>query len=97
VHVNLYLICTHSQLQDVYPSPNIIRVIKSRRWRWAGQVAIIGERRGPYRGFVGKPEGNWPFGRHGLRWEDNIKMDLQEMRSGGGGMDGIDLAKDRDR
>jgi hypothetical protein len=60
-----------------------------------GHIARIGERRGVYRGLVGKPEGKRPFGRTGRRWEDNIKMDLQEV--GSGGMDWIDLAQDRDR
>jgi hypothetical protein len=59
--------------------------------RWAGHVASIGERRGVYRIFVGKPEGQRPFRRPRCRWEDNIKMDLQEVRCGG--MDWIDLAQ----
>ena len=63
--------------------------------RWAGQVARMGERRGVYRGLVGNPEGNRPLGRPRRRWEDNIKMDLQEV--GCGGMDWIELAQDRDR
>jgi hypothetical protein len=54
-------------------------MIKPRRMRWAGHVARRGERRGVYRGLVGKPEGKRPFGRSRLRWEDNIKMDLQEV------------------
>jgi len=69
--------------------------MKSRRMRWAGHVARMGERRGVYRVWVGKPEGNRPLGRPMRRWEDNIKMDLQEV--GCGGMDWIDLAQDRDR
>ena len=64
---------------DLYSSPNIIRVIKSRRMRCVGHVARIGERRGVYRVLVGKPKGKRPFGRPKLRWEDNIKMDLQEV------------------
>ena len=71
------------------------RMIKSERIGWAGHVARIGERRGAYRVLVGKPEGKRPFGRTRSRWEDNIKMDLQE--EGCGGMDLIDLALDRDR
>jgi len=63
--------------------------------RWAGRVACKGERRGVYRGLVGKPEGKRPLGRPRHRWEDNIKMDLQEV--GCGGMDWIDLAQDKDR
>jgi len=64
---------------DLYSSPNIVRVIKSRRMRWAGHVARIGERKGVYAVLVGKPEGKRPLGRHRSRWEDNIKMDLQEV------------------
>ena len=63
--------------------------------RWAGHVARIEERRGVYRVLVGKPEGKRPMGRPRRRWEDNIKMDLQEL--GYGGMDWIELAQDRDR
>ena len=62
---------------------------------WAWRVARMGERRGVYRVLVVKPEGNRPLGRPGRKWEDNIKMDLQEV--GCGGMDWIDLAQDRDR
>jgi len=65
------------ELNDLYCSPNIVRVIKSRRMRWAGHVARMGERRGVYRVLVGKPEGKRPLGRPRRRWEDNIKMDLQ--------------------
>ena len=74
---------------------NIVRVIKSRRMRWAGHVARMGERRGVYRVLVGKPEGKRLLGRPRRRWVDNIKMDLQEV--GYGGMDWIELAQDRDR
>jgi len=83
------------ELNDLYSSPNIIRLIKSRRIRWAGHVAPMGERRGVYRVLVEKPEGKRPFGRPRCRWEDNIKMDLQEARCGG--MEWIKLAQDRDR
>jgi len=62
-----------------YSSPNIFRVIKSRRMRWAGHVVRIGERKGLYRVLVGKPEGKRPLGRPSRRWEDNIKMDVQEV------------------
>jgi hypothetical protein len=73
----------------------MVQVIKSRRIRWAGNVARMGEGRGVYRVLVGKPEGKRPLGRPRYRWEDNIKMDLQEV--GCGGMDWIELAQDRDR
>ena len=79
----------------MYSSPNIVWVIKSRRMRWAGHVACMGERRGIYRVLVGKPETKRPLGRPRHRWEDNIKMDLQEV--GCGGMDWIELAQDKDR
>jgi hypothetical protein len=71
-------------------APNIIRVIKSIRLRWAGHVARMGARRGAYRALVGKPEGTRPLGRLRRRWEDNIKIDLREV--GWGGMDWINLA-----
>jgi hypothetical protein len=66
-------------LNDLCCSPSIIRVIKSRRMRWAGHVVRRGERRGLYRILVGKPKGRRPLGRPRPRREDNIKMDLQEM------------------
>ena len=80
---------------DLYSSPNIVWVIKSRRMSWVGHVAHMGERRGVDRILVGKSEGKRPLGRPRHRWEDNIKMDLQEV--GCGGMDWIVLAQDRDR
>ena len=64
-----------------------MRVIKSRRMRWAGHVACMGERRGVYRVLVGKLEEKRPFGRPRRIWEDNIKMDLQEVGCGGMGLD----------
>ena len=68
----------HSEERNNMYSPNIFQVIKSRRMRWAGYVARIGERkRGVYRVLMGKPEGKRPLGRHSCRWEDNIKMDLK--------------------
>jgi hypothetical protein len=82
------------ELNDLYCSPNIVRVIKWRRIRWTGHVALMGERRDVYRGLVGKPEGKRPLGRPRRRREDNIKMDLQEV--GYGDVDWIELAQDRD-
>ena len=67
----------------MYCSPNIVGVIKSRRMRWTGHVACIGESRGVYRGLVGRPEGKRPVGRPRHRWEDNIKMDFEEVGCGG--------------
>jgi hypothetical protein len=84
----------NKELYALYFSPNVIRVIKSRRLRWAGHVARVGERRCAYRALVGKPEGRRPLGRPRRRWEDNIKMDLEQV---GWGMDCIDLDQDRDR
>jgi hypothetical protein len=85
----------NEELIDLCSSPNIVRVIKSRRMRWAGHVARTGERRGVYGVLVGKPEGKRSLGRPGLRWEANIKMDLQAL--GCGGMDWIELAQDKNR
>jgi len=72
----------------------VLIVIKSRM-RWAGNVARMGEERGVYRVLVGKPEGKRPVGRPRRRWEDNIRMDLQEV--GCGYMDWIGLVQDRDK
>jgi len=83
------------ELNNLYCSPNIVRVIKSRRMRWAGHVARMGEGRGVYRFLVGKPEERRPLGRLRCRWEDNIRMDLQEV--GCGYVDWMELAQDRDR
>jgi hypothetical protein len=66
-------------IRSLYSSPNIVRVIKSRRMRWAEHVARMGEGRGVYSVLVGKPEGKRPLGRPRRRWEDNIRMDLQEV------------------
>jgi hypothetical protein len=82
-------------LNDLYTLPNIVRVVKSGRMRWAGHVARMGEERGVHRVLVGKPEGNRPLGRPRRRWEDNIKMDVEEV--GGGRGDWMELAQDRDR
>jgi len=69
-------------LNDLYSSPSTFRAIKSRRMRLAGHVARLGERRRVFRVLVWKPEGKRPLGRHRLRWEDNIKMNLQEVGCG---------------
>jgi hypothetical protein len=79
----------NEELNDLYSSSNIVRVIKSRRMRWAGYVARRGERRGVYRVLVWKPEGKRQLGRPRRRWKDNIKIDLQKV--GCGGMAWIEL------
>ena len=68
----------NEELSDLYSLPNIVRVVKSRRMRWAGHVARMGEGRVVHRVLVGKPEGKRPLGRPRRRWEDNIEMDLQK-------------------
>jgi len=83
------------ELNDLYSSPNIVQVIKSRRMRWAGHVTHMGEERGVYRVLLGKPEGRRPLGRPRHRCVDNIRMYLQEV--GCECMDWIGLAQDRDR
>ncbi|KAJ4441278.1 hypothetical protein ANN_11132 [Periplaneta americana] len=85
----------NAELHSLYSSHDIIRNIKSRRLRWAGHVARMGESRNPYRVLVGRPEGKRPLGRPRCRWEDNIKMDLREV--GYDDRDWINLAQDRDR
>jgi hypothetical protein len=85
----------YMKLNDLYSLPNIVQVVKSRRMRWAGHVARVGEDRGVHRVLVGKPEGKRPLGRPRRRWEDNIKMNFQEV--GGGCGDCMELAQDRDR
>jgi hypothetical protein len=75
----------NEELRDLYYAPNIIRIIKSKRMRWAGHVARMGEKRNSYRLLVGKPEGKRPIGRSRRRLVDNIKMDLEEI-----GWDGVD-------
>ncbi|KAJ4446958.1 hypothetical protein ANN_13660 [Periplaneta americana] len=85
----------NTELHALYSSPNIIRNIKSRRLRWAGHVARMGESRNAYRVLVGRPEGKRPLGRPRRRWENNIKMDLREV--GYDGRDWINLAQDRDQ
>jgi hypothetical protein len=84
----------NKELNDLYSSQNIIRVIKSIRMRWAGHVARMGEKRGAYRILVGRPEGRQRLRRPRRRWEDDIKMDLQGV---GWGMGWIELAQDRDK
>jgi hypothetical protein len=82
----------NDELHNLYSSPNIVSVIKSRRMSWAGRVACMGEGRGVYRVLVGRPEAKRPLGRPRRRWEDNIKMDLREIGIGGAI---IRLAQDR--
>jgi hypothetical protein len=85
----------NEELHSLYSSPDIVRQVKSRRMRWAGHVARMGEERKVYKVFVGKLEGKRPHGRPRRRWEDGIRMDLREI--GLGGVDWIRLAEDRDR
>ena len=84
----------NEELNNLYCSPNVVRVIKLRM-RWAVRVARIGDWRGVCRIIVGKPEGKIPLGRSRRRWEDNIKMDLQEV--GCWNMDWLNLAQDSNR
>ena len=88
-------VCAFFGMNDTHTSPNIVRVVKPRRMKWAGHVARIGEGRGVHRVLVRKPEGKRPLGRPRRRWEDNIQMDLQEV--GGGCGDWMELAQDRER
>jgi hypothetical protein len=83
----------NDELNRLYSSPNIVRVIKSRRTRWVGHVAHMEEGRGVYRVLVGRLEGKRPLGRPRRRWMDNIKMDLREI--GIVGANWIQLAHDR--
>jgi hypothetical protein len=85
----------NEELRDLYSSPSIIRIIKSGRMKWAGNVARMGEKRNAYRLLAGKPEGKRPLGRPTRRWVDNIRMDLGEV--GWGDVGWIGLAKDRSR
>jgi hypothetical protein len=84
----------NEELKDLYSSPNIIRAIKSTRMRWVGHLAHMGEKRDAYRILVGIPKGRRPFGRPRRKWDDNIKMDIQEVEWG---MNWIDLSQDRDK
>jgi hypothetical protein len=83
----------NDKFHSLYSSPNIVSVIKSRRMRWVGHVAHVGEGRGGYRVLVGRPTGKRPLGRPWHRWEDNIKLDLREI--GISGSTWIQLAQDR--
>jgi hypothetical protein len=85
----------NEELHNLYSYPIIIRQIKSRRMRWAGHVARMGEDRKVYKVLVGKPEGKRPLGRRWCKWEDGIRMELREI--GWGNVDWIQLAQDRDR
>jgi hypothetical protein len=85
----------NGELNDLYSLPNIVWEVKSRTMRWAGHVARMGEERGVHRVLVGKPEGKRLLGIPRRRLEDNIKIDLQEVRGGCG--DWMELAQDRDR
>jgi len=84
----------NEELRDLYSLSNIVRMVKSRRMRWAWHVVRMGEGRGVHRVLVGKPEGKRPLGRPRRRWDDNIKMDLREL---GGDGDLMVLAQDKDR
>jgi hypothetical protein len=81
----------NEELHNLYSSPNTIRIIKSRRMRWAGRVARIGKKMNAYRVLVGKPKEKRPLGRPRRRWKDNIKIELREI--GWDGMDWIDLTQ----
>jgi hypothetical protein len=83
------------ELRDLYSSPSVIRIIKSRRLRWAGHVARLGKKMNVYRLLVGKPEGKITIGRPRRRWLDNIKIDLLEVEWGG--VDWIGVAQDMDK
>jgi hypothetical protein len=86
----------NEELHNLYSSPNVIRMIKSRRMTWASHVARIGdEKKNAYMILVGNPEGKSPLGRPRRRWVDDIKMDLREI--GWDGVDWTDMAQDRDR
>ena len=80
----------NEELSDLYSLPNIVWVVKSRRMRWAGHVVRMREGRGVHSVLVGKPEGKRPLVRPRRRWEDNIKMDFQEV--GEGCVDWMELA-----
>jgi hypothetical protein len=85
----------NEELRNLYPSPSIIKIIKSRRMRWAGHVTRMAEKRNAYRLLMRKPEGKRPLGRSRRMWVDNIRMDLGKV--GWGEVDWIGLAQDRNR
>jgi hypothetical protein len=85
----------NEKLHDLYSSPSIFRIMKSRRMRWAGHVARMGEKMNAYRLLVGKQEGRRPLGKQRRRWVDTIRMDVVEV--GWGDLDWIRMAQDRDR
>jgi hypothetical protein len=85
----------NEELHNLYSSPDIIRKVKSRRMRWVGHVARMGEKRKVYKVLVGKPEGRRLLGRPRRRWEDGVRMDLREI--GLEGVDWIKLTQDTDR
>jgi hypothetical protein len=85
----------NEELHNLYSFPDIVRPVKSRRMRWAGHVARMGEERKVYKVLVGKPKGKRPLGRPRRTWKDGIRMDLREINLGG--VDWIQLAQDRDR
>jgi hypothetical protein len=85
----------NKELRDLYSSPSIIRIIKSRRIRWAGRVSRMREKRNAYRLVLGKPEGKMLLGRPSCRWLDNVRLDLAEV--GWDDVDWIGLAQDRNR
>jgi hypothetical protein len=95
VYTDIIMLILLVQILHTYITTNIVRVVKSKRMRWAGHVARMRDIRNVHRVLVGKPEGKKPLGRPRRRWEYNIKMDLQE----GGGVRGdwMELAQDRDR
>jgi hypothetical protein len=85
----------NEELHNLYSPTDIIKQVKSRRMRWVGHVARVGQERKVYKVLVGKPKGKRPFGRPRRRWEDGIRMDLREI--GLGCVDWFRLAQDRDR
>jgi hypothetical protein len=94
-YIYIYIYISDVQLHNVYSSPSRIRVIKSRRMRWAGHGARMGEKINVCRKLVGKPEGKRPLGRPRRRFLDIIKMDLREI--GWDGVDWMNMAQDRDQ